>query len=269
MTTRYAHVLARRCELLQLELPWLASDLLKEFDAWLRVPLHDSIAFSRQCVEFFEWKLTISSPTPVGIVDERFEKLCGALERRGENVDRLCLWLASGSSRHILRLPERPSEALWSPVLKNWCTRGPHPSSLLNEPPLREFLASYKREAWRPLREFEAPWQPRREAWESEDDDAGRSARDDEIFRAVTTLRDGVPHLPLDRFYGLALDRTWWRRHRDTLSEEDHETLLSELVRHLQNDSWADVLNWNDVRRLDEAFDLEKIPDFDEFKRDW
>lgn len=241
--------------------PWLASDVLRELDDELRLPILDRERLQREAVRLTERRFdgpTTTDPTSGGT--DAVADFVRALELGGEDVGRLARWVLALGHWSDVGLGADAWSSDWRRAFVNW-TRGRllHPPKYVDPDAFSRLVDSYEAEARRPAKRLRSRIRPLEERWRAGPE--GRTERDERLCRLWFDRADTTPLSPIGHGYSRALDLRWWRAHREDLDEDGHAGLLAEMVLDVYRSGWADVVRWADLVTLDRAFDPEGVPD--------
>jgi hypothetical protein len=256
----------------EIELYWIVSDQANSFDDVLLMPLRDRTYMQSQARGFFETCAAIPPDGDEKLSFEAFDAFLSALRARGEDPERLILWHAS-MQEHLTPVDQSREKQniapylTWRDVLYQWA-RGweTHPRHLPRSR-FDAFVATYRENVVEPDRAFSQRVEASAKEWLA----GKRTQWDDYLWRLYFEDQDEAPSL----FFGLDMEvvyfRRWWRAHRDFLTPAEKELLFSDLMDHIQADKRGsfEFIDWNEVLPIDEAIDIDNIPDFDRLKRDW
>ena len=79
----------------RIELYWIVSDQVADFDDELRMPVHDRAFMQAQAKSYFDRRATIPPGKDVKLLYEAFDDFLRSLQTHGEDPERLILWHAS------------------------------------------------------------------------------------------------------------------------------------------------------------------------------
>ncbi|MCX8279180.1 hypothetical protein OSJ77_03170 [Phyllobacterium sp. 0TCS1.6C] len=256
----------------QIELHWVVSDQAVEFDDELCMPVRNRAFMQSQAKHYFEVCATIPPDADEKLSFQAFDGFLEALRKGGDDPERLILWHAA-MQEHLTPV-DQPREKQnigpylkWRDTLHDWVRGSGKKSTRLPSNRFDAFIATYRDHVARPSQAFKQRVEASEEQWL-----AGKRTRwDDYLWDVYFVNQEAAPSL----FFGLDMDvvyfRRWWRAHHDFLTAPEKETLFSDLTDHIQADDrgWFEFVDWNDVQPIDEAIDIDNIPDFDKLKRDW
>ena len=255
------------------ELHWIGSTRVRELDDVLGVPLRERAAAQAAIDAFVErW------PEPPAIDDDPdpeytapkdrgsatlADSLADALEDTGEDVDRLALWLASGSPWSDLGNHDDRAADCWRAALTDWAREGFPPPRYLDRELMDALVESYAGEVLRPAEAFAS-----RLAALLDDGAPVQPCERDARLRGWHVRHFGeTPRWWLERFHRHVLERRWWRGRRDRLGEDENAELLAEMVLQVYRTGAATAVDRHALVPLVQAFALGGVPDFDTLAR--
>lgn len=245
------------------EFLWITSDQAAAFDDVFRFPFRN-INIIRNGVHHYliEWgKLTDNETHGLNVpYDDMFD----IWRHGGEDIERILYWHASISNE----LSSKGSTSDWHDVFWRWAKRPKHMSSYMAQDRFRDFMELVHKDYTIPLKKFDRYAEGIDEFWIS--NSSNRSDWDNFLWKHFF---EEVYIAPVDYFsltHGNLLLRQFWKKHRSFLSTEEKQALYSDFVLELQLMHGTDeAFDWNWVVPIDDAIDIDSLPDFDNYKRDW
>ena len=251
----------------ELAMYWMPSSQADKMKDWLRMPIRNHEKFAKIAQGYHLDVQKIPPEANVCVRDSRFSDMLNDLCKAGEDVDRLQLWLSSMIEGHkSLGMRPRACEQ-WIRILKSWVSDG----SLMLLCKLlgidKKFAASYCCDVAEPNKELRRKKRVLEKQWR--EPNSSRTSFDDCVdeiyFRNLRSTPVRFFRFDVER----RLHREWWRSARNLLLANQLEGLLEEMTERLGNDPTPELVSWENVMDLDDAFTIDLIPVFETVARDW
>ena len=248
-------------------LHWIAADQTRALDRFLPMPIRNRDTLRSATETYIRESLTWKEGDTMEVVENTFDRLTDTLQEAGEDIERLFLWVESTTDWLDLETGFGHPVKYWIQILNRWAERGYREPRYLDAERMRAFVAGYECTVTRPMAEFDAVRKPLAERWLSGHE--GRSDFDELLWTRYYEDLGMDPSVSVRFSYSAVLVRRWWRANRDFLTEDERFDLLAEMVAGVYDSGIAHIVEWRHMRPIDEAIDLDGMPDFDALKRDW
>lgn len=247
---------------------WMPTRQACDFDEWLCMPIRNRAVFTKLSMEYLEYKQSIPAESSNEETYLRFDEFLTNLEATGENVGRFICWFASIVEGHE-SLGMRPqAEELWIRTLKKW-TRDDSLIIRFERAGLgRKSYETYKADVYQIVKHVFQKMKSIAKSWREEP--GSYSDFDGYVNRIYySQLTSGYPakffYYEIER----QLNREWWRSSIEELSEKQIIGLHNELIDSLSKAGDTELVNWKNAIRIDDAFTINLLPEFNKVARDW
>lgn len=237
---------------------WMTANETEQFNSVLRIPINN-MEKTRECFEIYRKKFyhIMQTPelaaAPSTYVNEN--ELIDGLIQAGEDIDRILLWLQAIGWRN-----NTDAESYWSSYFDLSILNIYKSSAQENMP---QFFKLYKKEIYEPYSYENAKVDVSDKTWMASP--KNRSPYDEMLWKTFYEDVGSSPATDLIQYIYNIYYRRFWRKHRNSLDTQEKEMLYSDFVNFMQDLKYnlPESVNWESVIPIDEAMNIDNIPDFE------
>ncbi len=247
-------------------LRWISSDLAFEYDEYMLFPFRSKKVI-RAGIE--QYSLTVNALDPGGSDAGMYialDEMIDFWDAHGEDSKRIMVWLASISEHYDKKVGFSAACSTWRTVFWWWANDPDYKTKHMRQDRFNAFMRLVHKDFIIPKKKLESGTEDAERNWV--ENKSARSEWDEFLW---VQFFEEIWLSPITCFelsiYALML-RQFGKKHLDFLTSEEIQLLYYEAVEQLQqNPDMLYHLKW--FMPLDKALDLDGVPDFDKYKRDW
>jgi len=250
---------------------WCTADQMQEFERWHRMPIVDVCFLQKLAKEHYERAALIDPGASVQLVYDSFRQLLVDMDLGEENSENFTLWYATlhasdpCSNEPAVEGTSSGAADLWVKTLNRWVRDDMLEIRFAMHNIDKKVTSSYLSDVHAPVKAVSAKKTGLRNIWRGSETE--RSVWDNYLW---DLYYQEIRTTPISLFffnYRRMMHREWWRQVRDTVSEIQQNDLIGELLEDLYKAELP--RQTSTVMSLEDAFQVDKFPVFNDVAKNW